>query len=135
VKFIEALPFSYLHVFSYSSRPGTAAAALVPAVPPAVVRRRSRELRALSASKAMAFASAQQGTRQLVLTLGRNGSTAGGRPWTAALTGNYLRVRVDGTWPKNSWLDVRLETSPDGESCTDLCARCTAAAGTDLSAA
>ena len=122
-EFIERLPFSYLHVFSYSRRPGTAAESLSATVPPAEVRRRSRELRMLSAQKAAAFRAAQEGTPHRVLTLGRNGETADGQPWTAALTGNYLHVRVAGTWPKNSWLDVRLESPLAGESRNELYAR------------
>jgi len=120
VEFIEKLPFAYLHVFSYSSRPGTQAAGLGSPVPQALVRQRSRELRALSARKAAAFRASQAGTRQRVLTLGRGGRTAAGIPWTGALTGNYLRVRVPGSFPKNTWLDVRLEPAPAGEPGTEL---------------
>jgi threonylcarbamoyladenosine tRNA methylthiotransferase MtaB len=134
-RLIARLPLSYLHVFSYSSRPGTAAAALDSAVRPAVLRQRSRELRALSAQKAATFRARQEGTRHRVLTLGRNGTTASGRAWTAAITGNYMRVRVEGTWPRNAWLDVRLEAPPAGESCTELHARRTDAPGTRLPAA
>jgi threonylcarbamoyladenosine tRNA methylthiotransferase MtaB len=134
LELIQRLPFTYLHVFSYSSRPGTAAAALASAVPPAVVRARSRELRALSGQKAASFRAAQQGTRHRVLALGRKGTAPDGRPWTAALTGNYLRVRVQGAWPKNSWLDVRLEAPLAGEPATDLQARCLCASVKDLPA-
>jgi threonylcarbamoyladenosine tRNA methylthiotransferase MtaB len=108
VEFIEQLPFAYLHVFSYSSRPGTRAAALPGSVAPSVIRERSRELRALSERKAAAFRATQSGSRQRVLTLERSGTGPGGEQWTAALTGNYLHVRVDGRWPRNMWLDVRL---------------------------
>jgi threonylcarbamoyladenosine tRNA methylthiotransferase MtaB len=123
VELIEKLPFAYLHVFSYSSRPGTQAAAFSSPVAQAVVRQRSRELRALSARKAAAFRASQAGTRQRVLTLGRGGTTASGIPWTGALTGNYLRARVTGTWPRNTWLDVRLELAPASEPSTELYAR------------
>ena len=44
---IERLPLTYLHVFSFSSRPGTAAADLRNQVPDQVIARRARELRAL----------------------------------------------------------------------------------------
>jgi threonylcarbamoyladenosine tRNA methylthiotransferase MtaB len=108
VELIERLPFTYLHVFSYSSRPGTKAAALAQAVAPVVIRGRARALRALFARKAATFRAAQNGTRHRVLTLERTGTDPVGRAWTAALTGNYLHVRVPGRWPSNSWLDVRL---------------------------
>src|SRR5579863_1523782 len=43
-RFIEALPFTYLHVFTYSSRPGTPAAEDRDAVPMCVRKERNREL-------------------------------------------------------------------------------------------
>src|SRR5438132_168587 len=49
--FIESLSFTYLHVFSYSKRPGTKAAALANHLPGAVIKRRARELRALGERK------------------------------------------------------------------------------------
>jgi threonylcarbamoyladenosine tRNA methylthiotransferase MtaB len=45
--FIERLPFTYLHIFSFSKRPGTKAAALSNELPGATIKRRARELRAL----------------------------------------------------------------------------------------
>ena len=50
VEFIERLPFTYLHVFSFSARPGTAAAALGDAVLLQTVRNRARALRDLARS-------------------------------------------------------------------------------------
>src|SRR5258706_16055540 len=44
--FIERLPFTYLHVFSFSQRPGTQAADLPNQAPPPLVNSRARELRA-----------------------------------------------------------------------------------------
>src|SRR4029077_10669397 len=46
--FIDRLPFTYLHVFSFSKRPGTRAANSTDEVPAAIIHRRARELRALS---------------------------------------------------------------------------------------
>src|SRR5262249_32221584 len=51
VALIESLPFTYLHVFPYSERPGTAALRLGEAVHPAVVAERSAELRQLGMRK------------------------------------------------------------------------------------
>ena len=42
---IDALPLSYLHVFPYSDRPGTAASAMTPKIPPPDIQRRARRLR------------------------------------------------------------------------------------------
>ncbi len=52
--FIERLPFTYLHVFTYSERPGTPAAAL-PQVPVRVRKERNRVLRELAAAKNLEF--------------------------------------------------------------------------------
>src|SRR6266853_5304335 len=66
--FIERLPFTYLHVFSFSKRPGTKAASLSSEVPPAIIKRRARELRALGEAKATAFRQSQIGRTFRVLT-------------------------------------------------------------------
>ncbi len=52
---VEALPFTYLHVFPYSPRPGTAAARFDGRVPPAEIKRRSRLLRAAAVRKRAAW--------------------------------------------------------------------------------
>ncbi len=121
LEFIAALPFTYLHPFAFSKRPGTAAASASEEVPRAVVERRSRELRALGAEKAATFRAAQVGRTLRVLTLHRRGEVLGGIPegqdepgihdWTGALSGNYLNLRVAGRWSANTWLDVRVIAS------------------------
>src|SRR5262249_39856976 len=69
IAFIERLPFTYLHVFSYSARPGTKAAALPNQVAGHIVRRRAREIRALGEAKSAAFLNSQVGRTLRVLTL------------------------------------------------------------------
>src|SRR5258708_34659187 len=59
--FIERLPFSYLHVFSFSQRPGTRAAQLANHVPQPVVKQRGRELRALGVETARELRSTPAG--------------------------------------------------------------------------
>ena len=87
VDFIERLPFTYLHVFSFSPRPGTAGAELRSTVPEAVIHERARILRHLGQRKVAEFRASQSGTTLRALTLARSGDD-----WTAALTGNYLKV-------------------------------------------
>ena len=53
--FIESLPFTYLHVFTYSERPGSPAAEASSPVPIAVRKERNRILRDLAAAKNRAF--------------------------------------------------------------------------------
>ncbi len=101
--FIERLPFTYLHVFSFSKRPGTRAAALSQDVPGGVIHRRARELRALGEKKSAAFYRAHYGRSLHVLTLRHSpGSTAAG--WTSALSSNYLHIRLAGEWPANQMI-------------------------------
>src|SRR5207245_7514004 len=104
--FIESLPFTYLHVFSFSKRPGTKAAALSNGVPGAVIKRRARELRAVGEAKAAAFRQSQLGRILRVLTLRSDEHPDCGA--TPALSSNYLKVRVGGIRTANRWLDVRI---------------------------
>jgi threonylcarbamoyladenosine tRNA methylthiotransferase MtaB len=105
VEFIERLPFTYLHVFSFSTRPGTAAAALGDAVPLQTIRERAGALRELAQRKSAAFRAAQAGRMLRALTLAR-----GEDGWTEALTGNYLKVRIGGRHPANEWHAVCVQT-------------------------
>jgi threonylcarbamoyladenosine tRNA methylthiotransferase MtaB len=105
LSFIERLPFTYLHVFSFSKRPGTKAAALANEVPGATIKRRARELRALSEAKSAAFRQSQIGRTLRVLTLRREDSDIATTP---ALSTNYLKVRVDDRQPANNWSDVLI---------------------------
>jgi threonylcarbamoyladenosine tRNA methylthiotransferase MtaB len=107
LELIERLPLTYLHVFSFSARPGTAAADHRDPVPATVISRRARELRALGVEKKSAFLEMQAGRILRAITLHRNGEDASG-PWTRAITGNYLDVRVAGCWVANEFLDVRI---------------------------
>ncbi len=105
-KFIAQLPFTYLHVFSFSARPGTEAANFSGEVPLPVIKQRARELRSLSATKSAAFRAAQSGRTMRALTLHRQGAD-----WTEALSGNYLKLRIPGLHPANQWIEAQL--TPD----------------------
>ncbi len=104
--FIERLPFTYLHVFAFSERPGTQAAKLSNQLPATVIKRRARELRALAEAKSAAFRRMQLGSTLRVLTLRPDEDPAADS--TPALSSNYLRVRVPGKRPANNWVDVRV---------------------------
>ena len=106
--FIARLPFTYLHVFSFSARPGTQAADTGAAVSLAVTRDRARALRTLGQQKAAAFRELQAGRNVRALTLARGGDT-----WTEALTGNYLQVRVEGRRPANVWCEARISSAQE----------------------
>ena len=67
--FIERLPFTYLHVFTYSSRPGTPSAEMPDQVPVQVARERNRVLRELVAEKKRAFMESFIGREVEAITL------------------------------------------------------------------
>jgi threonylcarbamoyladenosine tRNA methylthiotransferase MtaB len=114
INFIESLPFTYLHVFSFSKRPGTKAASLSNEVPAAIIKRRARELRALGDAKATAFRQSQLGRTLRVLTLHRDEHA--GADTTPALSTNYLKLAVSGRHRPNLWRDVQI--SADDGRCT-----------------
>ena len=90
--FIESSPITYLHVFSYSDRPGTAACAMRPKVHVETIHERTLRLRALGENKKEAFRGRLVGTEQRVLIL-KERSTDGR---LVGLTGNYMEVLVTG---------------------------------------
>jgi threonylcarbamoyladenosine tRNA methylthiotransferase MtaB len=112
---VEQLPLTYLHVFSFSVRPGTSAAQLEEGVPSKVIRERARELRAIGARKRAAFGAANVGKQLRVLTLNKNEAekSEGDCGCSRAISSNYLDLRVSGRFPTNQWLDVEI-TSFDG---------------------
>ncbi len=87
VDFLEALPLSYLHVFTYSERDHTKALEIKPVVPLRVRQERNKELRALSYAKLQAFTEAHGGQSRKVLfeDFEKNGMMEG-------YTDNYIRV-------------------------------------------
>lgn len=109
LRFIAELPFTYLHVFTYSARPGTPAAAMPAQVHGDVARERNRILRELAAEKNLRFRQAMVGRTLEAITLhSDNGATE-------ALTDNYLKLRIAGQHAANQWLDVRItEAAAEG---------------------
>jgi threonylcarbamoyladenosine tRNA methylthiotransferase MtaB len=99
LRFIAERPFTYLHVFSYSQRPGTKAAALPDQVPGGVIKRGARELRALAETKSAEFRAAQIGRTLRVLTL--RGDPLDNPSVTPALSENFLTVQIPLTLPHN----------------------------------
>jgi threonylcarbamoyladenosine tRNA methylthiotransferase MtaB len=101
--FVESLPVSYLHVFSFSPRPGTAAENLDNPVPTQLIRERARTLRTVAQRKSKEFRARLAGQKVRALTLSRRGDD-----WTEAITGNYLKVRIAGKIPANEWFEVEV---------------------------
>jgi threonylcarbamoyladenosine tRNA methylthiotransferase MtaB len=96
--FIDGLPFTYLHVFTYSERPGTPAADSTAQVPMAIRRDRTRALRDLAAKKSLEFRRSMVGKMLSVVTLD-NGT---------ALSGNYLKVTLAAPRAPNRIEEIRI---------------------------
>jgi threonylcarbamoyladenosine tRNA methylthiotransferase MtaB len=107
---VEELPLTYLHVFTYSGRPGTPAAGLPEQVPVTLAHERNRVLREMAGQKKLAFQRSFLGKELQAITL----STCDGER-TEALTDNYLKLRVAGQHAPNQWLIVHIESVSGGE--------------------
>ncbi len=97
-QFIESMPFTYLHVFTYSERPGTPASTQAQ-VPVPVRKHRNQILTELAAAKNLEFRRRFLGRRLSVVTLEQ------GMP---ALSDNYLPVDLAWRHHPNQMLDVEI---------------------------
>jgi threonylcarbamoyladenosine tRNA methylthiotransferase MtaB len=95
--FIERLPFTYLHVFTYSERPGTPAAQSAGQIPMEARKQRNRILRDLAARKNLEFRRRFIGRTLSVVTL-----TDG------ALSDNFLKVELAAPRSANQMTDVKI---------------------------
>jgi threonylcarbamoyladenosine tRNA methylthiotransferase MtaB len=98
-RFIAEMPFTYLHVFTYSARPGTPAADSPGHIPMPVRKERNRILRELAAAKNLEFRRAMVGRRLSVVTLEQE---------RTALSGNYLKVELASPRAANLLVDVEI---------------------------
>ena len=87
--FLNELDISYLHVFTYSERDNTEAAAMDGVVPKNIRSKRSKMLRGLSAKKRRAFYEKQIGTKRTVLFEGENKEG-----YIHGFTENYVKVKA-----------------------------------------
>lgn len=100
LELVQSLPFTYLHVFPYSARPGTAATRLGEPVGPADVQRRARELREAGEAKAAAYTARRAGgTADVIVVRGERSD---------GLTGDYLSVTMAQRLPRGTRFRARL---------------------------
>src|SRR5436305_13745502 len=97
--FIESLPFTYLHVFTYSERPGTPAAEMPDQVPVQIRKQRSRVLREIGAKKNLEFRRRMIGRTLSAVTLEESG---------AAMSDNYIKVHLSRERPPNQLIEVEV---------------------------
>ena len=102
-RMVEELPFTYLHVFTYSARPGTLAAGMDNPVPVRVARDRNRILRELVGEKKLEFMRSFVGKTIEAITL----NVFDGE-YTEALTDNYLKLRLAGRHESNRWVRAKV---------------------------
>jgi threonylcarbamoyladenosine tRNA methylthiotransferase MtaB len=108
-RMVEELPFTYLHVFTYSARPGTPAAMMANQVPVHIARERNRILRELVSQKKLAFMQSFIGKSIDAISLNVFDGSA-----TEALTDNYLKMHIQGMHAPNQWLRSRVVAVRDG---------------------
>ncbi len=116
---IEDLPVTYLHVFTYSPRPGTASATMAGQVPVEIARERNQVLRNLAAKKKRDFMQSFAGRSIPAITLD---TVRGGEEekFTEALADNFLKVRLRGIHEPNRWIPVRA-VCVDGDALIAEC--------------
>ncbi|MDE6417632.1 MAG: tRNA (N(6)-L-threonylcarbamoyladenosine(37)-C(2))-methylthiotransferase MtaB [Duncaniella sp.] len=112
-RFVESLPISRLHVFTYSERPGTDALSITPVVSQEEKHRRTRIMLRVSEKKLNDFTTRYIGTvRPVLVEHPREDGTMAG------FTDNYLRVKLSNAAPEmaNTITPVLMEdTDPDAE--------------------
>jgi threonylcarbamoyladenosine tRNA methylthiotransferase MtaB len=112
-RMIDELPYTYLHVFTYSPRPGTPAGEMPNQVPVHLARERNRILREVAAEKKLAFMRSFVGKTLEAITLNVIGRDNAGE-FTEALTDNYLKLRLRGGHEPNCWTLARIKDVIDG---------------------
>jgi threonylcarbamoyladenosine tRNA methylthiotransferase MtaB len=103
VDLVESLPFTYLHVFPYSPRPGTASLRLPNSVAPPLARERAAELREIGERKAEAYRASRLGQLADVVVIGSSAQRRG-------LTEDYLETAVPEGATRGDRLDVRIRS-------------------------
>jgi threonylcarbamoyladenosine tRNA methylthiotransferase MtaB len=114
-RFIERLPFTYLHLFPFSARPGTPGWDLHRQAPVStpVVKERLVRLRALISSKAHAHRARFMGRLLPVITLKTPPAEASSGV-TRAVSDNFLSIELDQMIPPNRMLRAYITSCMDG---------------------
>ena len=104
VKCLESLPWSYLHVFPFSARPGTEAAGMKEQIAPPVLKARASQLRQQSARRKRAFYAGALGRRLRLLV---EETRAG---WQRGFSDHYvpLRFQSETNW-EGRLVEVRVQ--------------------------
>jgi threonylcarbamoyladenosine tRNA methylthiotransferase MtaB len=115
LEFVRSLQFADGHVFTYSARPGTAAAAFSGQVPFMTRKQRNHEMRAILEASSLDYRQKFIGQRLPVLW--ENATALGPEGWElSGLTGNYLRVNATSSSQRwNTIIPVQITgLTPEG---------------------
>ena len=107
---VQQLPFTYLHVFTYSPRAGTAATRLPDPVPLSKAHERSHRLRHLAQEKGNLYRRARAGTLADVVVVGSGAEREG-------MTEDFLTVRVPELRSRGDRFTARLVGDGDALTC------------------
>ena len=107
--YLDSSPLTHVHVFPYSDRPGTVAAARGEKVHGSIIRQRATLAREAGLRLTTAFRASQIGTVHRGLTIDDG---------TLVVTGNYLKLRIPPGRTRNQWVRVRVASEHHGELLT-----------------
>jgi len=101
---LESLPFTYMHIFPFSARPGTSAAQMPDQISSPVKKERCNELNALNIRIKSAYLTSQIGkTLDIIIEETHGDCTSVGK------SGNYLKVQASSSeYPPKSLVAVRI---------------------------
>lgn len=109
LRLVDELPLTYLHVFTYSARPGTPAATMKTQISPSVAGERNRLLRQLATQKKRLFLQSFVGKTLEAITLNQFDGQD-----TECLTDNYLKLWLRGKHEANRWMMVDVAQASSG---------------------
>ena len=104
-RFVEASPLNYVHVFSYSDRSGTPSTRLDGKVDPRIIKERSTHLQSIGRTLWRRYLDGQVGRTHKALTLEPERRHP---DHVRALTPHFCPIRVPGTMPANTFIDVDI---------------------------
>ena len=103
LSFVREMNFSGGHVFTYSARPGTAAARMSNQVPMPVRKQRNAQMRSIFSASSQAYQTRFLG--QILPVLWEKATSIDANKWKlTGLTGNYLRVNAFA--PRRLWNQI-----------------------------
>jgi threonylcarbamoyladenosine tRNA methylthiotransferase MtaB len=117
LRLVEGLPVSYLHVFPYSKRPGTPAAAMPDQVSDTEKKRRAERMRDVGIAKRRAFAERFIGTPLTVLIEERKDASTG---FSVGFSDNYIPIACRGAAETNRIVRVLPQSFRNGRLIGDV---------------